>query len=232
MSCRQGGDPASGGNWRFRFGKRKFFNHFVKRMNQKSFANIILVIIVVVLVGAAGYFAFVKKPAPIAQDKTLPSTQNTVPPDKTAQWRTYTNTEYKYRVSYPPEWELGRITAEPSPAAVRFTKITKQDGKYLNDAVVDIIVEPNPLKKTPTEEWYREWVKQIPAGGSLEGVKIEETTFKSIKALKIDNSSIFFAKGFNMFRIKWHVAGDYNQSLVTSTEQIFEQMLANFEFFD
>jgi len=151
---------------------------------------------------------------------------------ETAQWKIFTNTEYKYRVSYPADWELGQITVKQSPAAIRFTKITKQGDKYLNDAVVDIIVEPNPFRKTPTEEWYREWIKQIPAGINLEGVKIEETTFKNMKALKIDNNTIFFAKGFNMFRIKWHVAGDYDESLAESTENIFEQIVATFEFFD
>ena len=151
---------------------------------------------------------------------------------ETAQWKIFTNTEYKYRVSYPADWELGQITVRQSPATVRFTKIAKQGDKYLNDAVVNIIVEPNPLRKTPTEEWYREWVKQIPAGINLEGVKFEETIFKNMKALKIDNNTIFFVKGFNMFRITWHVAGDYDQSLVGSTEKIFEQMLDTFAFFD
>ena len=157
---------------------------------------------------------------------------NEVAQSETSLWKVYTITEYKYRVSYPPDWELVQVTVKQFPAAVRFTKITKQGVNYLNDAVVDIIVEPNPLRKTPTEEWYREWVKQIPAGINLEGVKIEETTFKNMKALKIDNNTVFFTKGFNMFRITWHVAGDYDQSLVESTKKIFEQMLDTFAFID
>ena len=152
--------------------------------------------------------------------------------DEVSDWKTYANTEYKYRINYPPDWEITNITAQPSPAAVRFTKITKQDGRYINDAVVDVIVESNPLKKTPTEEWYREWIKQIPAGMNLEGVQIVETTFQGMRALKIDNHTIFFAKGFNMFRIKWHVAGDYDQSLVSTTENVFNRMLSSFKFFN
>ncbi|OGZ43659.1 MAG: hypothetical protein A3C80_04560 [Candidatus Ryanbacteria bacterium RIFCSPHIGHO2_02_FULL_45_43] len=217
------------------FGGRKFFNH----MNQRGFANMVLVVVIVILVGAVGYFMFVKKFEPGSQQPTPTPTQtNTAvsptptPQSETAQWKIFTNTEYKYRINYPPDWELGQITVKQSPAAVRFTKITKQGDKYLNDAVVDVIVEPNPLRKTPTEEWYREWVKQIPTGINLEGVKFEETTFKNMKALKIDNNTVFFAKGLNMFEIKWHVAGDYNQSLAESAEKIFEQMMATFEFID
>ena len=149
--------------------------------------------------------------------------------DETSSWKIYTNTVYKYRVIYPPDWE---ITVKQSPSAVRFTKITKQGDKYLNDAIVDIIVEPNQLRKTPTEAWYREWVKQIPAGIDLAGVKFEETTFKNMKALKINNNAIFFSKEFNMFRIAWYVAGNYDQSLREATEKIFERMLSAFAFFD
>ncbi len=34
-------------------------------MNQKGFSNIILVVVIMILVGTAGYFAFVKKSEPI-----------------------------------------------------------------------------------------------------------------------------------------------------------------------
>jgi hypothetical protein len=36
-------------------------------MNQKGFANIIFVVVIVILLGAVGYFAFVKKSEPITQ---------------------------------------------------------------------------------------------------------------------------------------------------------------------
>lgn len=39
-------------------------------MNQKGFANIVLIAVVVILVGAVGYFAFVKKSEPVAQQPT------------------------------------------------------------------------------------------------------------------------------------------------------------------
>ncbi len=68
-------------------------------MNQKSFVNIILVVAIVILVGAVGYFAFVKKTTPAEQpaptlaptqtktptsptttQQTLPTTTNNIPP--------------------------------------------------------------------------------------------------------------------------------------------------------
>lgn len=42
--------------------------------NQKGFVNIILVVVIIVLVGAVGYFAFVKKSEPVTQQ--TPKTTN------------------------------------------------------------------------------------------------------------------------------------------------------------
>ncbi len=80
-------------------------------MNQKGFANIILGVIVVMLVGVVGYFAFVKKSTPIAQQTPTPTpTQTQKPvspmptPDKTANWKTYTNAQYGFEFKYPTGW--------------------------------------------------------------------------------------------------------------------------------
>src|SRR3989344_6848742 len=62
-------------------------------INQKGFTNIILVIVVIVLIGIAGYFIFVKKSEPIAQQPT--------PIDETASWKTYTNSEQGFEFKYP-----------------------------------------------------------------------------------------------------------------------------------
>src|SRR3989338_7537737 len=51
-------------------------------MNQKGFANIVLIILVVVLAGALGYVMLVKKPASVEQPQTnnLQNSQSTTPP--------------------------------------------------------------------------------------------------------------------------------------------------------
>jgi len=48
-------------------------------MNQKGFASIILVVVIVILIGAVGYFAFVKKLEPIAQQPTPTTTPTKTP---------------------------------------------------------------------------------------------------------------------------------------------------------
>lgn len=94
-------------------------------MNQKGFANIILVVVIVMLVSAVGYFAFVKKSGPITQQPTPTSTptQTTTPTktpvsptptptpkNETASWITYTNKQIGLTFRYPSR--LGKIDFE------------------------------------------------------------------------------------------------------------------------
>jgi len=91
-----------------------------KRMTQKGFVNVILVVVIVVLLGAVGYLALVKKSLPIAQQTSTPTptltktptlvpttTPMSTPKDETENWKFYTNNKYGFRFKYPPSWKLG-----------------------------------------------------------------------------------------------------------------------------
>ncbi|MBI2669894.1 MAG: hypothetical protein HYX20_02015 [Candidatus Yanofskybacteria bacterium] len=67
--------------------------------NQKGFANIILVVVIVILVGAVGYFVFVKNP--VAIQTKIPTPTPTKTADSTASWMTYTNPRAGYQFEYP-----------------------------------------------------------------------------------------------------------------------------------
>src|SRR3989344_4251054 len=88
------------------------------KMNQKGFVNIILVVVIVVLVGAVGYFVVVKKSEPIAQQPTsTPATSQTksptpTPKDETANWKTYSNNRYSYTILYPSSWFVDMTYSE------------------------------------------------------------------------------------------------------------------------
>src|SRR4030043_1712509 len=89
-------------------------------MNQKGFANIIwVVVIVAVLVGAAGDFAFVKNSEPIAQQPTPTFTQTNTPvsstptpKNETANWAEYSNTKYNYFFRYPKDFTIYAATEQ------------------------------------------------------------------------------------------------------------------------
>ena len=83
-------------------------------MNQKGFANIILVVVIIILVGAIGYFTFVKKSESVAQQSTLTLTKTLVSPtpttpSETANWGTYKNTTYGFEFNYNPKWNIAKI---------------------------------------------------------------------------------------------------------------------------
>ncbi|PJB83519.1 MAG: hypothetical protein CO088_01275 [Candidatus Yonathbacteria bacterium CG_4_9_14_0_8_um_filter_46_47] len=95
-------------------------------MNQKGFANIILVVVIVILVGAIGYFVFIKKSEPIAQQSTSTPTQTKTPlpptstptktpaystpapKDETANWKSYRNDQYGFELKYPEDWRTAQ----------------------------------------------------------------------------------------------------------------------------
>jgi len=67
--------------------------------HQKGFANVILVAVIVVLLGAVGYFVFVKKPWPTP-------TSTPIPDGETTDWRIYRADKYGVSFSYPPNFRI------------------------------------------------------------------------------------------------------------------------------
>ncbi|MBI5732849.1 hypothetical protein HY967_02750 [Candidatus Jorgensenbacteria bacterium] len=73
--------------------------------NQKGFANIILIVVGIILMGTIAYFTFVKRPQPIAQQPTTPQDKNS----------TYTIKEFGFSFSYPKEYNGKEIQITPKP---------------------------------------------------------------------------------------------------------------------
>ncbi|HLB66521.1 MAG TPA: hypothetical protein VJJ78_02930 [Candidatus Saccharimonadales bacterium] len=72
----------------------------------------IILAVVVVAVGVAGYFAFVNKSSQVVQQTSTPTPTKTVQaiksptpaPSATTDWKTYTSSKYGYSVQYPSIW--------------------------------------------------------------------------------------------------------------------------------
>lgn len=73
-------------------------------MKQKGFANTILMAIIVVLLGALVYVAFVKKSEPTVKQQSPGQTTTPTLKDETADWQTYRNEKYGFTVKYPQDW--------------------------------------------------------------------------------------------------------------------------------
>lgn len=89
--------------------------------NQKGFAEIFLIGLVVVIIAVAGYFAFIKKSEPVAEQLTpapvvtQTNTMTSTSTDETANWKTYINTKYGYEFKYPEN--VGIVNEEDSTYA-------------------------------------------------------------------------------------------------------------------
>ncbi|MBI4160785.1 MAG: hypothetical protein HY506_02660 [Candidatus Yanofskybacteria bacterium] len=104
--------------------------NFNKTQFEKGFANIILIVAAVILVGAVGYFAFVKKSEPVAQQPT--PTPTPTPKSETADWKMYGNQRAIFEVKYPPSFSVQRSVSKSGGETVQFSS-----GKY---DVVEIII--------------------------------------------------------------------------------------------
>ena len=109
-------------------------------MNQKGFANIILVVIIVAAIAVGGYFVFVKKSKPIAQQltPTPPSTQTKTPAsptptpkNETANWAVYSNTKYNYSFRYPTNFTIYAATDQTKEEVILPTATS--DKVFLTD---------------------------------------------------------------------------------------------------
>lgn len=86
-------------------------------MNQKGFTNIVLVVaIIVILIGAVGYFALMNKPKPITQQPTPTQTKTHVSPTPTQEptttsnvpttWKTWRSDVYGFSIRYPGKEDI------------------------------------------------------------------------------------------------------------------------------
>ncbi len=87
-------------------------------MNQKGFANIILVVVIIILVGIVSYFSFVKKSKPVVQQPTpTPESKNSVLSELQRLNIQVTGQEKQIELELPPilsdaNWGMKKIICE------------------------------------------------------------------------------------------------------------------------
>jgi len=131
-------------------------------MSKKGFANTMLVIVIVVLIGLVGYFALVRKsesppvtqtPLPIAGQTEEPTTQPPTIQNETASWETYQNEKYGFQFKYPKDSELQVGTRFSFDLSV---DLPFAPGTKLTDKRMSIVIEENSTSEDcfGSIEWH------------------------------------------------------------------------------
>lgn len=76
----------------------------MNKINQKGFAHIFFLLIIVGIFAIGGWWLWSKGELPVSKTSPTP----TPTPDPTANWETYTNTLFSYQLKYPSGWEINR----------------------------------------------------------------------------------------------------------------------------
>lgn len=135
-------------------------NAILNLMNQKGLAPILIVFLIAIL-GIGGYLIYTKTySTPQPSSNLAPATPAPTTTDETANWKTYTNTEYALQINYPPDWEV-RIDNNTNAFLLLSLRISDRDNS------IDIRVLNQSL-----EAWKREYIFD----------SLEETEFNSLPA--------------------------------------------------
>ena len=184
--------------------------------NQKGFTNIVLVVVIVIFVGAVGYFAFVKKSEPVAQQPTPTQTSNPTktptpnPKDEIADWKTYTNAQYGFEFRYPSNWGFDDQSANRLGGVDVFVMAPMDNnfGKNTMNVVIDTLHTLSDRRQYRISDGYQE--KIISVGGG--------TVYTYSKNGVADGMDLFTAGG-KVFQISF----DPSNPIIT-------QIISTFKF--
>lgn len=175
-------------------------------MNQKT----LLVVVIALLIGAVGYFAFLKKSGPIAQQPTP------TPKDETANWKSTTNASLGYSIKYPNDWK-----AETNSLSTTLTNLSNSEQV--------IMIELNSTNANPRRLSINDWLKtqQWPDPKPISEQFKSITSIGGVGAVEQSQTgTVYFTKGTNVFVVNNGIG--FTRKVVD--EKLFLQILSTFKF--
>lgn len=134
--------------------------------SQKGIIHLGLILVLLVVgIGALGYVMYktnslpvvtTSSPTPTTLASTSPSPQTTMSDEGMSDWETYTNTVYKYEMSYPSDWQS---IVNPITEGREFS-LKSSFGEYVN------IVAFTSAADASTDNQHKKTFS-IPSGGSI-----------------------------------------------------------------
>lgn len=209
-------------------------------MMQKGFGVVYIlvgVLILAVVAGGAYYLSrsiFPKSsPNPVITSQT-PQPTPTLSPDQTANWKTYTNPNFKFLIKYPLDWQVSQVKESAEIFIVGFGQIGIKDYKGDPFSIVDLVVKADSESKITNLEKIPETVGMEEFMGSFKVDKYvdwSDITINGIKAKRADHlycqsgscHNILFKKDNKVYGITMNQGGE-------DLLKIFSQMLSTFKF--
>lgn len=210
---------------------------------RKGFALVVLLVLVTLIVGAGGtavYFKFSPKPSPSPSPPDYQSPGPVIKPsespsDETANWKTYTNKERKFQISYPPQFKAYEDSSWGTPVFV----IEGQDREVsaLHSVLNVSYLSSNYLKKY-SEKMGKNYEDSVFADVPnqektyLSGVPAKKSVFEEEEFDKPSNT-----KSFSHTTFAYAVYKDNSYSVLTEIPfrdeiPVFNQILSTFKFLD
>jgi len=185
-------------------------------MNQKGFANTILITVVIILVAIGGYFVMAKKSTPIVKIQQEATTIPGIISD-TLNWKTYTNEQYGFEFKYPENYS---VSVNPTDSNVTFKSegcksLVSGGGEWPTDCQsYNVLVQQNKIS----------------------GPEMSKTFVAGIQAEKYSDSNgmwsngtqvlVQFQKGQNWFIHTF----TFNSGRTQESESLMNQILSTFKF--
>ncbi|MSR73369.1 hypothetical protein EXS61_02085 [Candidatus Parcubacteria bacterium] len=188
--------------------------------HQKGFANIaIIVLVIVVLAGVAGYFTLVKKSGPIAQQPTptptqvppLSPTPTPTPKATEAPWVTFSDGSH-ISFQYPSDWKVGKFEHNPNDFNLQpidhFTAESKSNNIFIS--VTGHCMNTQCLTVYSLDDMVREFGAKIISTAKAKNVTGYKVKFTDGK------TGYLFIKGNDLVTISTDIYLTYMDKIIPS----------------
>ncbi|OGI60500.1 hypothetical protein A2641_03125 [Candidatus Nomurabacteria bacterium RIFCSPHIGHO2_01_FULL_37_25] len=197
-------------------------------MNQKGFVNIVLIVVIVTVTAIGGYFAFVKKLRPIAQQPTQtpiqtptvsPTSPQTKPVTTTVQnpvvnkWKTFQNSRFAFQFEYPTEWSV--LDKLDDPYGVNFWLTEKNSAAVIMDVESGINLSVMGVS----------YCGAYPQDKRCESLKTESDGYVTIDWNVSGGANAMFSSQNDTYGVSFTL-----HKINSDTKAIFKKVLSTFKF--
>ncbi len=181
-------------------------------MNHKNSVKIILVVAVLLVVSAVGYFTLLKKDESIVRQ----SPPESISKDETADWKTTINDGLGYSIKYPTGWK-----AETNNKITTLTNLSNSE-QVIAIGLNSTNANPNKLS---INEWLKtqQWPDPKPISEQFKSI----ANVDGVNAVEqVQTGTAYFTKGINVFTVENGIS--FERKVVD--EKLFLQILSTFKF--